>query len=69
MLCPRCHGTRTVFDHGQPQPCPDCGGMGEVHCCDGLTEQPGPDGEAACPVDDREKSSDDWGCEPAPDDR
>jgi hypothetical protein len=61
MLCPRCHGTRSVLDHGQPRPCPDCGGMGEIHCCDGLTEQPDPDGEAvplpACPADSRPADS------------
>lgn len=44
MLCPRCHGTRFVIENGQRLPCPECGGMGEIHCCDGLMEQP----DAAC---------------------
>jgi hypothetical protein len=39
MLCPNCHGTRFVLINGQPVPCPECGGMGELHCCDGLQEQ------------------------------
>lgn len=39
MLCPYCHGTRWVVRDGARQPCPECGGMGEVHCCDGLQEQ------------------------------
>jgi hypothetical protein len=52
MLCPRCHGTRYVLHHGQRLPCPDCGGMGELHCCDGLTEQPDPDGETVPPPTD-----------------
>jgi DnaJ-class molecular chaperone len=40
MLCPRCHGTHVVWDDGRPVPCPECGGAGELHCCDGLQEQP-----------------------------
>ena len=40
MLCPRCFGTHVDIQHGQQVPCPDCGGLGEIHCCDGLTEQP-----------------------------
>ena len=40
MLCPRCHGTHVIVEAGQPRPCPECQGMGEIHCCDGLTEQP-----------------------------
>lgn len=63
MLCPRCYGTRFVLVHGQRVPCPECGGMGEVHCCDGLTEQPDPtgqtvptpetDGGRTCPLAER----------------
>jgi hypothetical protein len=41
MLCPRCHGTHVVLINGQRLPCPECAGMGELHCCDGLQEQPG----------------------------
>ena len=44
MLCPRCYGTHVVLVNGQPIPCPECGGIGEIHCCDGLTEQPEPGG-------------------------
>jgi hypothetical protein len=40
MLCPRCHGTHVIVVNGRPQPCPECQGMGEIHCCDGLIEQP-----------------------------
>jgi RecJ-like exonuclease len=39
MLCPHCHGTRWVTLQGQRMPCPECAGVGEVHCCDGLQEQ------------------------------
>ena len=32
-------------------PCPDCGGSGIAHCCDGICEQPGAPGErATCKV-------------------
>lgn len=40
MLCPLCHGHRFFFYHGQLVPCPECEGQGEIHCCDGLQEQP-----------------------------
>jgi hypothetical protein len=43
MLCPRCHGTHVIVVNGQRRPCPDCQGMGEIHCCDGLQEQPDPE--------------------------
>ena len=49
MICPRCHGTRFLAVGGQRLPCPECGGMGEIHCCDGLTEQPDPAGETVDP--------------------
>jgi hypothetical protein len=49
MICPRCHGTRLLILNGQRLPCPDCAGMGEIHCCDGLMEQPDPTGETVCP--------------------
>lgn len=41
MLCPLCHGHRLFFYQGQLVPCPECEGQGEIHCCDGLQEQPG----------------------------
>jgi len=28
-------------------PCPDCGGSGIAHCCDGICEQPGTAGDRA----------------------
>ena len=28
-------------------PCPDCGGSGIAHCCDGICEQPGTAGDPA----------------------
>jgi len=28
-------------------PCPDCGGAAIAHCCEGLCEQPDPDGPGA----------------------
>jgi hypothetical protein len=40
MLCPRCHGTHVILVNGCQRPCPECSGMGEIHCCDGLLEQP-----------------------------
>jgi hypothetical protein len=40
MLCPRCHGTHVILVNGQRLPCPECQGVGQIHCCDGLTEQP-----------------------------
>jgi hypothetical protein len=40
MLCTCCHGQHFVIRSGQLMPCPECGGVGEVHCCDGLTAQP-----------------------------
>jgi len=39
MLCATCHGHHFVIRNNQMQPCPECGGIGEVHCCDGLTTQ------------------------------
>ena len=42
MLCPRCHGSHYVLANGQRLPCPECGGLGELNCCDGLMEQPDP---------------------------
>ena len=39
MLCPRCYGKHVVVTNGSRVPCPECAGMGELHCCDGLREQ------------------------------
>lgn len=39
MLCPRCYGKHTVVLNGARIPCPECAGVGELHCCDGLREQ------------------------------
>jgi hypothetical protein len=30
-----------VDDQAALIPCPDCGGSGIAHCCDGICEQPG----------------------------
>lgn len=43
MLCPRCYGKHVVVMNGSRMPCPECAGIGELHCCDGLREQ-------ECPV-------------------
>lgn len=40
MICPLCNGRRLFFFQGQLVPCPECDGQGEIHCCDGLREQP-----------------------------
>jgi len=42
MLCPTCFGHRLFYFQGRYLPCPDCEGHGEIHCCDGLQEQPEP---------------------------
>jgi hypothetical protein len=41
MLCPRCYGKHVVVTNGSRLPCPECAGVGELHCCDGLREQGG----------------------------
>ena len=43
MLCPLCYGKHFVTVNGRRVPCPECAGAGEVHCCDGLQEQPAAD--------------------------
>ena len=48
MLCSSCHGQHFVIRGGQMVPCMECGGVGEIHCCDGLTAQPD-DPPDACP--------------------
>jgi hypothetical protein len=40
VLCNYCHGKHLVIVRGCVQPCEECGGMGEIHCCEGLQEQP-----------------------------
>ncbi len=39
MLCPQCYGKHVVLLNGSWLPCPECAGIGELHCCDGLREQ------------------------------
>lgn len=39
MLCPRCYGKHVIYANGALGPCPECAGVGELHCCDGLREQ------------------------------
>ena len=57
MLCETCRWTeRPGFvraasragqgDPGDMVPCPDCGGQGVAHCCDGICEQPSSGGPA-----------------------
>jgi hypothetical protein len=48
MICPRCYGKHVVIVDGKTVPCPECGGLGELHCCDGLQEQ-------ACEVEEEER--------------
>lgn len=52
MLCSSCHGQHVIIRAGQMMPCPECGGMGGIHCCDGLTAQPEPE-EYRCATGDR----------------
>jgi RecJ-like exonuclease len=49
MLCPRCHGRHVVDTPEGARPCPECGGLGEVHCCDGL-QVPFGAHDAECPA-------------------
>ena len=39
MLCNHCHGQRIITAERGPHPCPECGGVGETQCCEGLQEQ------------------------------
>jgi hypothetical protein len=54
MICETCrwsgrsgfvHASRNIqqVDHCGLIPCPDCGGQGIAHCCDGICEQPNVD--------------------------
>lgn len=36
MICPTCYGTHLITINNQPTPCPECQGVGTLHCCDGL---------------------------------
>ena len=42
MICPVCQGGRLLLIAGVTQPCGECGGMGFIHCCEGLVCQPEP---------------------------
>jgi hypothetical protein len=58
MNCPVCHG-KGIFSFGGYErvgagdwmkstmniPCLECGGLGQIHCCDGLHEQPEPESD------------------------
>lgn len=39
-VTPEITGTRTPIPFPFCEPCPDCGGSGRAHCCEGLREQP-----------------------------
>ena len=59
MRCETCHGKGVCLRDGLPavavmpgdparvvsvwEPCPECGGTGITHCCEGLREQPAPE--------------------------
>jgi hypothetical protein len=45
VLCPVCHGKGLV----EGAPCQECGGLGLLHCCEGLVEQPAPEAAAGAP--------------------
>jgi hypothetical protein len=48
MLCRDCHGQRFIRRQGQLQPCEGCGGLGIIHCCEGLrAETESPIGDSA----------------------
>lgn len=36
MLCPHCYGTHFLIENGRRVPCPECNGIGSLHCCDGM---------------------------------
>lgn len=53
MKCERCQGRGRIVtakgrwrtydcdvEYEASEPCPDCNGSGQAHCCDGLREQP-----------------------------
>lgn len=47
MNCPHCYGTGVTGEI----PCPECGGYGQIHCCEGLREAP----ECECKAEAAEK--------------
>lgn len=50
MICPVCYGRHWIVVDGRMMPCPECGGLGEWHCCDGLQEQPATQASTTCPT-------------------
>ena len=41
MRCEVCMGSGTInAKYDEPMPCANCGGLGQVHCCEGVREQP-----------------------------
>jgi hypothetical protein len=47
VICECCHGTGRILasicgDPPYPYPCPNCGGTGIAHCCEGECAQPDP---------------------------
>jgi AraC family transcriptional regulator, regulatory protein of adaptative response / methylated-DNA-[protein]-cysteine methyltransferase len=40
MICDHCHGRHLVLREGRARPCEECGGLGVLHCCEGLPAQP-----------------------------
>jgi len=40
MFCNRCQGKAVLLHEGKLRPCEECGGMGIIHCCEGLQAQP-----------------------------
>jgi hypothetical protein len=47
MRCPKCAGIGSLIEIARGWrliPCPDCGGSGIVHCCEGDSIQPDPPG-------------------------
>ncbi len=43
VICYFCQGQRWVRVVGTLRPCEECGGTGELHCCEGLQAQPEPE--------------------------
>jgi DnaJ-class molecular chaperone len=41
VRCEDCQGKGVLSAEDGPRPCPECGGSGIVHCCEGLQAQPG----------------------------
>ena len=68
MRCDRCHGTGTVpAIYGQlVRPCPDCGGTGITHCCEGERPDNGPPASVHPAFREHVSSPDCW-CGPTQD--